>query len=123
MENHVRVIGILWIASGILTLLIAFLVFGILFGISFIPDVRCDSPEAPVILRTVGIAVGLFLAFFSVPQIIGGSGLLKHSEWARVLIIIISMLALLKFPLGTALGIYSIVILLKDETVKLFKTG
>lgn len=119
MEKHVNVIGILWIIKGSLGLFFAMALFGILFGISFIPDMGC---EAPIILRTVGLGLGLFISFLAVPQIIAGIGLTKLHEWARILTLIVAFFSLLSFPLGTALGVYSIVVLLKEETVKLFKT-
>jgi hypothetical protein len=45
---------------------------------------------------------------------------MKKHEWARILILVVSFFHLLSFPFGTALAVYSFVILLKDETVKLF---
>ena len=119
MDKHVNVIGILWIIKGSLGLFFAFALFGVLFGISFIPDM---GYEAPIILRTVGIGLGFFIAILAAPQIIAGIGLVKMREWARILTLIVAFFSLLSFPLGTALGVYSIVVLLKDETVQLFRT-
>ncbi|HZY62866.1 MAG TPA: zinc ribbon domain-containing protein [Edaphobacter sp.] len=42
---------------------------------------------------------------------IAGFGLLSRRSWARVLAIVLAILALLKFPLGTALGIYTLWVL------------
>ncbi len=44
-----------------------------------------------------------------------GYGLLKVRPWARVPSIVLGFLALLHIPLGTALGIYTLVILLPSE--------
>ena len=77
--------------------------------------------EAPIILRTVGIGVAIFLFILSVPKIIAGIGLMKKREWGRILTLIVAFLSILNFPLGTALAIYTFVILVKDETVQLFK--
>jgi len=118
MEKHVHFIGILWIVFGALSLIGGFITFSILFGISFIPSI---SYEAHFILRTIGLYTCLVLAIFSIPKLVAGIGLMKKKEWARILTLIISFLCLLNFPLGTALGIYSFVILLKDETIQLFR--
>ena len=118
MEKHVNLIGILWIALGVLTFFGGFITFFILFGVSFIPDIGC---EAPVILRTVGIGVAIFLLILSIPKIIAGIGLMKKKEWGRILTLIVAFLSILSFPLGTALAIYSFVILVKEETIQLFK--
>jgi hypothetical protein len=118
MEKHINLIGILWIVLGALTFFGGLIAFFILFGISFIPDL---GYETPVILRTVGIAVAIFLFILSIPKIIAGIGLMKKKEWGRILTLIVAFLSILNFPLGTALAIYTFVILVKDETVQLFR--
>lgn len=118
MDRHVQLISILWIVYGILGLLFAFFVFLLLFGISFIPDM---GDIAPGVLRIVAWVASLFFTAVSLPQVIGGIGLMKRKEWGRILVLIVSFFHLLAFPLGTALAIYSFVILLKEETARLFK--
>lgn len=118
MEKHIDVIGALWIVWGAIGVLFGLFILGILFGISFIPDM---GYEAPIILRTVGLGVGIFFVVLSAPEVIAGIGLLKRKEWGRVLVLVEAFLNLIVIPLGTILGIYSIVILLSDETVQLFR--
>ncbi|MGB7294853.1 MAG: hypothetical protein WBC70_04625 [Candidatus Aminicenantales bacterium] len=117
MDRHVQLIGILWIVYGIIGLLFAFFVFLVLFGVSFIPD---TGDVAPGILRLIAWVSSLFFLVLALPQVIAGLGLLKRKEWARILTLIVSFFHLISFPLGTALGVYSFIILLKPETVKLF---
>jgi len=117
MQDHVKVIGILWIIFGSLSLLGALILYMILFGVSLIPDM---GDIAPGILRLAGIIISSFLALLGVPKIIGGVGLLKGHEWGRILILVVSFLSLINIPFGTALGIYSMIILFNPQTVKLF---
>jgi hypothetical protein len=117
MQDHVKIIGILWTVFGCISLIGAMVLFLILFGVSFFPHMEV---EAATVLRIVGIALASFLALLGVPKIIGGIGLLKGQEWARILILVVSFLSLLNIPFGTALGVYSIVILLNKETAQLF---
>jgi hypothetical protein len=58
-----------------------------------------------------------------IPQISWGVGLLKKKPWGRTLILIVSVLGLVFFPFGTALGIYSIYVLTHQETIKLFEAS
>jgi len=116
MDKHVDFISILWIVSGSLGILLAIFIFWLLWGITFIPNI---GHEASYILRLVATWGSIFLAVFSVPEIIGGIGLIKRKEWGRIVVLVVSFFNLINFPLGTALGIYSIIILLKEETVKL----
>ena len=81
------------------------------------------DPEAILAFPIMGALGGLIfvvLLIFSAPQIIGGIGLLKMQPWARILMIVLSALSLLSIPIGTALGIYGLWVLLNEETVRLF---
>jgi len=119
MHDHVKIIGILWIVFGALSLLGALFLFLLLVGVSYIPDM---DPIAPGILRFIGFFLGSFLALLGLPKIIGGIGLIKGQEWGLILILVVSFLSLLNLPFGTALGIYSIVILMNKETAASFQT-
>jgi hypothetical protein len=120
MQDHVKIIGILWIVFGAMSLLGAMFLFVLLFGISAIPNL---DPIAPGILRFVGLFLGSFLALLGLPKIIGGFGLLKGYEWGRILVLVVSFLSLLNIPFGTALGVYSIVILMNKDTAAQFTTS
>jgi hypothetical protein len=119
MQDHVKVIGILWIVFGVLSLFGALIFFTILFGVSFIPGI---GPIAPGILRVVATIFVGWMAVLGLPKIIGGLGLLRKREWARILVLVISFLSLFNVPFGTALGIYSLIVLLNPEAIKLFQS-
>jgi hypothetical protein len=72
------------------------------------------------ITAIVGPAVASFFLLLSAPGLIGGIYLLKRRPWARILVLVLGFLNLIEIPIGTALGIYTIWVLLKDETVNLF---
>jgi hypothetical protein len=118
MDKNINVIGILWIVYGALGIFFGFFLFVILIGVSFIPDIGYD---APVILRAVGIGIGLFMILLSIPEILAGYGVLKGKEWGRILVLILSFLNVLNMPMGTALSIYSFVILIKEDSIKYFQ--
>jgi hypothetical protein len=118
MEKHINVIGALWIVYGAINLIIAFIVFSVLFGISFIPDM---GVEAPIILRAIATFIFILITIFAVPDIIGGIWLMKRKEWARILILALSFFNLIVFPFGTALSVYSFVILFREDTTQLFR--
>jgi len=117
MNKHIDVISVLWIVSGALGILLAILFFWFFYGISFIPDVDWQASQ---ILRVVGTWGAGIIAFFSIPEIFAGIGLIKRKEWGRILALVVSFFNLIWFPLGTALAVYSIIILLNDESVKIF---
>ncbi len=116
MNKHIDVISVLWIVSGCLGILIGLFVLILFNGVAFIPDMDWEASQ---ILRVIGVWGGGIIAFFSIPEIIGGIALTKRKEWGRILVLVVSFFNLIWFPLWTALGVYSIVILLNDETVKI----
>jgi hypothetical protein len=116
MEKHVTVLGILYIAFSALGLLLAIIIFTAVVGGGIISG---DS-EAMAITGIVGPAIALFFVLLSAPGLIGGIYLLKHRPWARILVLVLGFINLIEIPIGTALGIYTIWVLFKNETVDLF---
>lgn len=61
-------------------------------------------------------SMGVFLGIFGVLHLVLAWGLFEREPWARMLGLVIGFLALLRFPLGTALGIYTLWVLLPEES-------
>ncbi len=64
------------------------------------------------------IGLGLFTLALSILQIIAGVQLLKFKNWARWVIFILSILSILSFPIGTAVGVIAIWVLVADDNAK-----
>jgi hypothetical protein len=62
----------------------------------------------------------VLMLVLAIPSIVVGIGLMSFQRWARAMATIIAILELLNFPLGTALGIYALWVLLSAETDPLF---
>jgi tRNA A-37 threonylcarbamoyl transferase component Bud32 len=116
MEKHVTLVAVINIVFGGLGIAIG------LMGLAAISGGGLISGDimAMRITRIVGPAVALFFFLTSVPEVIAGIGLLKRRSWARILAIIIAILDLIYIPIGTAIGIYALWVLLNDETARLF---
>jgi hypothetical protein len=112
MNTNVKVVGWLWIANGVLSILMALIGLTVINWPGLIPSAR-DS-----ILASLG-ALCFFLPGVIV-YVLAGYGLLKYKSWARILAIILAILNLILFPIGTALGIYTLVIMFNDEAEALF---
>jgi hypothetical protein len=52
--------------------------------------------------------------------LMAGWGLLERTEWGRVVAIAAAILSLLRFPLGTVLGIWTLVLLLGYRNTTLY---
>lgn len=119
LEQHVTVLGWLHIGSNILLLIIGGFIFFLLTTIGVISGDR----EATAILGTVATFIGLLMAALAIPGMIAGYGLLKRKSWGRVLGIIVGIFSLMNFPLGTAIGIYTLYVLLQEEAPAYFAAG
>ena len=119
MEKHVTFVAVINIAFGFLGIFIGLVLFIVLIGTGIISH----DPEAMKITTIVGVAIACFLILTSIPEIIGGFGLLKRRPWARVLILVIAVMDLMFIPIGTLIGIYELWVLLQEDTAKLFKTS
>lgn len=116
MDEHIKILGILYIAFSALGLIAAIIVFVAITGGGLISG----NDAAITITTIVGTAIAAVLVLFSAPGIIGGMGLLKRQSWARVLVLVLGIINLVNIPFGTALGIYTIWVLTNKETEALF---
>lgn len=117
MRQHVTLLAALLIAHSALGLLIAAIVFVSVAG----GGMLSGDAEAMLITGTVATIIGGFFASIALPGLIAGFGLLSFKPWARILAMIVCILGLLNVPLGTALGIYGIWALAKEESSELFR--
>jgi hypothetical protein len=117
MERHINVVAALQIGFAALGLFIAVLFFTFfhLLG-DFV-----DDNEANLVLGIIANVIMVATIIFSLPAILAGIGLFKRKEWARILTLIFSVINLISFPVGTAVGVYSIWALVQPEVVEEFK--
>jgi hypothetical protein len=116
MEKHLTLVAAINIGFGFLGIFIGLVTLVVLIGAGIISQ----DPEAMKITTIVGVSIASFLVITSIPEIIGGFGLLKRKTWARVLVMIIAVIDLMFIPIGTLIGIYTLWVLLNEDTTKLF---
>jgi hypothetical protein len=119
MDTHTKILGWLYIVLGVLGILVAGFIILILVGSGLISGDR----TAISVLLIVAAFIGGFLALVSLPGVIAGAGLLSYRPWARILALVLGILNLPGFPLGTILGVYTLYVLLDDETAQRFALG
>jgi zinc-ribbon domain len=118
VQEHVQLVGILWIAAGVLLLLAALTVVGVgraLLG--FLPGAELPAAVLPL-MHAIFTFAALLVGAKGAADVLAGWGLLERASWARPLAIVLSFLALLSIPVGTALGIYSLWVLLPEESAR-----
>jgi hypothetical protein len=118
MEQHIKILSVLFIIFGVIGLVIAAGIFMLGAGAAASILANDTSNEARVGAAWAGgclTFVAVLAGLISIPSIIAGWGLSKRKSWARILAIIIALVSLPQVPIGTALGIYAIIILFNDE--------
>ncbi len=119
MTTHVKVVAVLDIVYGSLAAvgaLAVLLVFGIGTAVTGAERDQGVPDYVPGIVASMGVFLALLLGLLALLGILAGAMLLKHRRAGKGLGIAVAILSLFSFPLGTALGIYSLVILLNRDT-------
>ena len=121
MEQHKKVLGIIYLITSILQILflsMLSLLWSTIFG--FIMS-EVDPHEGRIvefvfsILRFIPWIIVLFI---SIPTLIAGFGLMNGQKWALMMALILGCLKILSFPIGTAIGIYSIWVYLESDKLE-----
>ena len=115
VQQHVRLLGILWVAISALHVVGGFAVF-VVANTIFRSHVRGfgmpTPPPGPPFLHALLTIVACAILIKAAFGFLAGWGLLNREPWGRVLTIVLSFISLFNVPLGTALGIYGLWVLL-----------
>jgi len=71
-------------------------------------------------LRFLSVSLPILFGFLATLGLVGGIGLLAYKPWARYIVMVVAALGCLNIPIGTLKGVYTLWVLLQDDTVKLF---
>lgn len=116
IEKHTKILAILWLAISILGLVRGLgIVFGGGIAMHFIP-----FPMRAFVWPVAGV-IGTFLLAGSIAGFLAGLGLLNYRPWARTLALIVGVISLIHVPFGTALGIYTLWVLLPGDSEREYR--
>jgi len=125
MEGHVKALGIIYMVLGCLGALAGLgmlLLFGGLAGAGMASG-EAGAEEAAGMFGVLGGFIFMLTLLMCLPSILVGWGLLKRKSWSRIGAIILGVLSLPGFPIGTAIGVYSLWAMLNKDTLPLFQGG
>ncbi|MFM7486834.1 MAG: hypothetical protein ACKO13_07925 [Cytophagales bacterium] len=125
MESHKRVVGILYIVTGVLQFIVMLLVSVLISSlIPFIADNAAENARWVFdwLVPFINIIAVIVIIFFSIPSVVGGAALLQGKSWALTLLLILGCFKLFSFPIGTAIGIYTIWVYAEDKKLGTTKT-
>ena len=105
VSGHLRNLAILWLAYSALRMLPG------LYVNSF-SDWGFPVDRVPYFIHNIVRGVGDIYLISGIVGLIAGWGLYERRSWARILAIVLGFLNLLHPPFGTAIGIYTLWVLL-----------
>ena len=125
--GRLRALSIVWFVYGGLSLLLG--IAGMTFLHAFLnngfaPWMHGPMQDGPWSQPWFGAAIIHFawaaILVRSALAFVAGWGLMERTEWGRIVAIVAGILCLLKFPFGTALGIWTLVTLLGYRNTTLY---
>ena len=127
MAFHIRVLSIIFVVFGgtlLLTALANIYESGqfsqaMIIGDQGVHFSNINSGSFDTILKILLFIETYFSVIIGIPALIGGWGLYHRKAWGRYTLLILSLFLLLKFPIGTFIGLYALWALTKPETVEL----
>jgi hypothetical protein len=112
VQRHLRTLGILWIAVGVLWIIPSL----VLMGLSHAPHLMMgDEMFTHAFMPPMLLSMGIVFLAIAAGGILVGWGLMNHERWARMTAIVLGILAIFHPPFGTALGIYTLWVLLPAD--------
>lgn len=116
IEGHTKMLATLWLILSVVRLFPALgLWFGGSLAMHFVP-----IPIRFFVWPIAGM-IGMFLLASAVAGLLAGWGLLNYRPWARILALILGVISLIHFPIGTALGIYTLWVLLPADSERNYR--
>jgi hypothetical protein len=120
VQRHIRLLATFWLINGILRfaevgwIFIAGQMLPFLMGWG-----GGHYGNWPFNFLPFGLySIGVMMAIFGVAHLLLAWGLFQREPWARVLGLVLGFLALLRPPFGTALGIYTLWVLLPQRSAQ-----
>jgi hypothetical protein len=123
MRTHVTVVALLMIILHGINLLIAagfffgFSALGALIGVS-------GGGGAGLLMGGLGMLFAGLFVIIGIPGVVTGLALMKHTPWARIAAIVLTIIGMLyvhTVGISILIGIYSLWVLFNAETVRMFE--
>ena len=123
MNMHINILGWLLIGSGVFTAIGGAIV---LFVGEFFRRLPIPLEDVPINVSNLVIwitsVVGLAVFAVAAATVAAGLGLLQYRSWARTFAIIVAVLLLFHFPIGTAVAIYAFWVLFSQEGQRYYQS-
>ena len=124
MKSHVDFVGVLFIVWGLMTVLVG--VSTLALGVGAVA-LNTSASRGGGGQFAAGLTAAAFTALaciailWGTAHVVVGVRLRRHTPWSRLMALMLGSVDLLLLPYGTALGVYTIWVLLTEDAKKLFQ--
>jgi hypothetical protein len=113
VENHIQLLSIFWMLYALFHMLSGWFLTRFFGGFG-----NFWMPHMPFFLHGILNGIGMMTMAVGLAGLLAGWGLHERQPWARTLAIVMGVLVLFHFGLGTVLGIYTLWVLLPAESAQ-----
>ncbi len=122
VQQHIQMLSILWMAYGVLEVVGGVVVIAV--AKLFIGHIHIEHgppPEVTSWFEPFLTFIGWMILVKAAAGFVAGWGLLQRQEWARIFALVVGFVALLNVPIGTAIGVYTLWVLLPTQSDEEYK--
>jgi hypothetical protein len=123
VERHSHLLAILWLALSALSSIGGLIL--LVLGNALFPHLHQMGapPEMPVsFLVALFDTLGIVILAKALVGFYAGWGLMRCEPWARVLLLVLAFISLINVPFGTAIGVYTLWVLLPGPSQQEYDT-
>ena len=123
VREHIHLLAILWYATSALTAVggvVLLIVANTLFP--HLHDMGAPQEVPTGFLSSFVSVIGILILAKAACGFIAGWGLMKREPWARVVALVLGFISLINIPFGTALGVYTLWVLLPGQSQQEYDT-
>jgi hypothetical protein len=126
MKSHVDFLGVLFIVWGLLTVLVG--ISTLALGVGAVALIASagrggGGQVAASITAAAFTTLAIIAILWGAAHVIVGVPLRRRTSWSRLLALVLGSVDLLLLPYGTALGIYALWTLLREDGKTVFAEG
>lgn len=115
IAKHLTLLGALWIAYAALSFFNAFIMLILNKSLFSVLMSQPDFARVGGFIRPLFHVIAFIALGKGILSVVAGVGLLAKQSWGRILALVIGCISLINIPLGTALGIYTIWVMLGEN--------